>query len=495
MYLYDHFPQEDLVDLLRAYDCYISTAADAGLLTTGWTPVCVEEFYENEYQNVWDPEKGDESFYYMYENAEAMIKSFAQPEEAKPLFAPQTVAVLDDAKIIREMTNLFCQFPGEEEKPPLRSRIQDIKKGDAFLVPSSFNTFLVRQAAYDAHQNLDEKDEPWIVYDIADDCWFEEDIANAERTLQALQYGKVGEPVFAGTPVNLVNIIRERPSENEEWINSFWVDAKQVPSVDLFRAAVSDFLRTKDGVQAIKDSCNDFNWGDAMLYVPQEIWKKHGIYPVDLMHPPKEMGLAPTPNNNPMTFTVDQDELLFDPSQEVTFESSLIFEDDIYVSDKAMQTADAYLWATDYLCDRLAKEVSPRFSPEVIDSMENINFYAVQNVKTGHTSLEATFWYIGEDGEENHTSVTLPLTEEERDVLASSLEAYCRQQHHRPLLIYVNDFRFDYHMAPIVPDDAPKPALADRIRIASQRANSDKAAGKPPVSKESSRNTERQGVD
>lgn len=421
---------------------------------------------------------------------EQQERLFDKEGVSKPAFAPQTVAVLDGAKIIREMTNLFCQFPGEEEKHPLRSRIQDIKEGDAFLIPSSFNTVLLRQAAYDAHQDLDEKDEPWIVYDVADDAWFEEDIMDAERFLRAQMHGKAEYSVLNGTPVNLVTIIRERASENEQWVDSFWVDAKKVPSVDLFRAAVSDFLRTKDGAQAIKDSCNDFNWGDAMMYVPQEIWKKHGIYPVELTHPPKEMGLAPTPNNNPMIFTVDQDELLFDPSQEVTFESSLIFEDDVYVSDKAMQEADAYLWATDYLCDRLTKEVTPRFSPEVVESMENINFYAVQNVKTGYTSLEATFWYMLEDGEETHTSVTLPLTEEERTVLASSLDAYCRQQHKRPLLVYVNDFRFEYHKEPIVPDGAPKPALADRILNASQRANNDKA-GETPLTRESSPDVER----
>ena len=52
MSFFDNFPQETLVDLLKAYDSYISTAAAAGLLTTGWTPVCISEFYDCEYQNV-----------------------------------------------------------------------------------------------------------------------------------------------------------------------------------------------------------------------------------------------------------------------------------------------------------------------------------------------------------------------------------------------------------------------------------------------------------
>ena len=45
--------REQLAGLLSAYDSYIVTAFDARLPETGWTPVCVSEFYENEYRNVW----------------------------------------------------------------------------------------------------------------------------------------------------------------------------------------------------------------------------------------------------------------------------------------------------------------------------------------------------------------------------------------------------------------------------------------------------------
>lgn len=92
MNLYDNFKQEDLVDLLKAYDSYIATAADAGLLKTGWTPVCVEEFYENEYQNVWQQgESFDYLFdyqYYMFDSEETQpkISEIDEPEE-EPDFA------------------------------------------------------------------------------------------------------------------------------------------------------------------------------------------------------------------------------------------------------------------------------------------------------------------------------------------------------------------------------------------------------------------------
>lgn len=40
-------------DVLMAYDAYIRTAFDARLPDTGWCPVCVAEFRETEYRNVW----------------------------------------------------------------------------------------------------------------------------------------------------------------------------------------------------------------------------------------------------------------------------------------------------------------------------------------------------------------------------------------------------------------------------------------------------------
>lgn len=61
---YSDLNQEDLLDLLTAYDNYIATAADAGLFSRGWTPVCMGEFFENEYQSVW---QAGEDFDYMYD--------------------------------------------------------------------------------------------------------------------------------------------------------------------------------------------------------------------------------------------------------------------------------------------------------------------------------------------------------------------------------------------------------------------------------------------
>lgn len=111
-------------------------------------------------------------------------------------------------------------------------------------------------------------------------------------------------------PVNRVTVVRERYSEKEVWTDDFWVDAQQRPTEQLFIDAVQTYLKTADGVLAVDFTNNDFNWGDAMLYVPTEIWNQFGIYPFDFSKTPESMGLAPTSSADIVTLQVDQDEVL-----------------------------------------------------------------------------------------------------------------------------------------------------------------------------------------
>lgn len=110
--------------------------------------------------------------------------------------------------------------------------------------------------------------------------------------------------------VNRVSLIRERYSEREIWSSDYWVDAAKTPSKELFQEAVEAYLLTPDGQEAVKHTCNDFNWGDAEVYVPCEIWNQFGIYPFDYSRPPEEMGLTPTSSANMTKIQVDQDEVL-----------------------------------------------------------------------------------------------------------------------------------------------------------------------------------------
>ena len=42
--------KEELLDLLIAYDKYIQEANDDNRYAEGWFPVCIEEFYDNDYE-------------------------------------------------------------------------------------------------------------------------------------------------------------------------------------------------------------------------------------------------------------------------------------------------------------------------------------------------------------------------------------------------------------------------------------------------------------
>ena len=77
-----------------------------------------------------------------------------------------------------------------------------------------------------------------------------------------------------------VNLIRERKWENEFYVDTFEVDDSILYVEDALREAVKEFLGTDQGIEAVKETMGDFNWGDAINMVPDEIWNKHGIYPV-----------------------------------------------------------------------------------------------------------------------------------------------------------------------------------------------------------------------
>lgn len=153
----DRLKKDELIDLITAYDTYIATAASAGRLNTGWVPVCISEFYSCEYQDVW---RAGETFDYMFDY-----------EAHESLFDDDTLVTCNDVRVFTENGQLMCQFDGEDEKRFIRSKIQDIKDGDAFFIGTGLHF-----ADGDAHINRDEPDEPWIVYDTAGDSWFQEDI-------------------------------------------------------------------------------------------------------------------------------------------------------------------------------------------------------------------------------------------------------------------------------------------------------------------------------
>lgn len=48
--MFENFGQEDLLELLVAYDKYIQEANDDDKYQNGWRPVCINEFYDNDFE-------------------------------------------------------------------------------------------------------------------------------------------------------------------------------------------------------------------------------------------------------------------------------------------------------------------------------------------------------------------------------------------------------------------------------------------------------------
>lgn len=44
--------KDQLIELIEAYDEYIQDANDDDRYREGWYPVCIEEFFENEFQEL-----------------------------------------------------------------------------------------------------------------------------------------------------------------------------------------------------------------------------------------------------------------------------------------------------------------------------------------------------------------------------------------------------------------------------------------------------------
>ena len=72
-------------------------------------------------------------------------------------------------------------------------------------------------------------------------------------------------------------LVRERKSENQIWVNSFIVENEVKNPEETLRQIVKDYLATEDGKEAIKETCNDFNWGDVFTYIPDEFFEKYGM--------------------------------------------------------------------------------------------------------------------------------------------------------------------------------------------------------------------------
>lgn len=79
--------------------------------------------------------------------------------------------------------------------------------------------------------------------------------------------------------VSLITIISD--TEPQHHSHMFMLVPGIIPEVfdveKALRDAVAEYLETDSGKKVVEYNCGDFNWGDAILNVPDVIWKNHGL--------------------------------------------------------------------------------------------------------------------------------------------------------------------------------------------------------------------------
>lgn len=136
-----------------------------------------------------------------------------------------------------------------------------------------------------------------------------------------------------------------------------------------------------------------------------------------------------------------------------TNDKLFILDDEIMINDDN-ESINCYLWAVDGLVDRLPDS----------EHMENINFYADYNVKTGELKLTSTYDTPVEDGELNK-EFEVVLSENEKTALLSKISEYCQREYSQSCLEFVNELR-ERQSLPLIEVDGSHPSLAQQLQDA-----------------------------
>lgn len=149
-------------------------------------------------------------------------------------------------------------------------------------------------------------------------------IANGVKTENAASVLKTISEILNGTmntcpedePTGItipITLIRLRPSENECWADTFYLTLPYTQNykvmldgnfpngepLGILERKVREYLITQEGIEAIRRSCRDFNWGDLICEIGKT--SQQGITWE------RPMKTVETP---PQTLTVNQDKLL-----------------------------------------------------------------------------------------------------------------------------------------------------------------------------------------
>ena len=121
---------------------------------------------------------------------------------------------------------------------------------------------------------------------------------------------------------------------------------------------------------------------------------------------------------------------------------NFIFDDEILINDDR-QSVNGYLWAVDYLVDKLPSS----------QAMDNINFYAIYNVLNGDVKVRSDFYVPDESFRfgERHEVVDVDITAQEKTELIDALQSYCKTRYSQTCLEFVNEIRKEENL-PVIND-------------------------------------------
>lgn len=134
--------------------------------------------------------------------------------------------------------------------------------------------------------------------------------------------------------------------------------------------------------------------------------------------------------------------------------NTFIFDMELMENDD-MESMKGYLCATNTLVERMKTIVSKERAPFEMESVDDINFYADYNPRTGIIKVTGAYVYTTYDETsyglmDTRGSFELPISRDEVAILIDKLEAYCMGRNGLSCLGFVNEARGYYYLPPLV---------------------------------------------
>lgn len=146
--------------------------------------------------------------------------------------------------------------------------------------------------------------------------------------------------------------------------------------MDFLREIVLDFVETAEGVQAVLNTSDDFNWNDAFNNIPDAFWNSYGVAFFD--------GTEVLLSGNVIEEIVDADERLLDDSRHIVvkeFENVTIIKQ--FANDEDGVYGDIYIQKWHAKLNHQGENILEGFG-----IMDNATGYLVESTRDWYNTLE-----------------------------------------------------------------------------------------------------------